>query len=557
MKSLKLRRRTFLRGALGAAVGLPVLECMLDGNGNLLDRALGGKARAQSTGIPRRYGIVFAGQAIGADGTQRNKQRLNGTITTEDGHFIVPGSTDANGDFIADTSGSLAPGGAVPTPLLPLQAAGLLGDVSLVSGLAIPWVRGGTFASDGSDVPPGGAFRDFHGGGASPLLSGVRSRSSSFTAQGATSDQIVAALSAAETPTFPNGLVLRAQPSFYLSGFDFAGREFISYTSAGNGGRIAAQTNPRVAWNSLFSGFVPDDAAAAAIQDFTQRKRISVLDLVTAKRERILSKVGAADKIRLGAHFDQLRALEQRIQAIPPPTTGTCQPLPDPGDPPGVGGDNNGSGFDPNDPTNQIGQNTGFSGEDVRTQVMVDLIHMAFVCDLTRTATLQITAFQSHMNVRAIVPTVQSLIGRSDVDIRADIHENGHNGDPDNKGQLHVSGVLAWHLSFYARLLQKLKDTPEGAGNVLDNTCLVFMPEAGHGTQLNDDTSPFATHSVEDMVLLVGGRAGGLAPGRHISTLGAATPVHPAQVLLACMQSAGFTGDTFGEVSGAFGGVFG
>ena len=39
------------------------------------------------------------------------------------------------------------------------------------------------------------------------------------------------------------------------------------------------------------------------------------------------------------------------------------------------------------------------------------------------------------------------------------------------------------------------------------------MPEAGHGVQLNDGTSVNQTHSVEKMVLLVAGRAGGLAPG--------------------------------------------
>jgi hypothetical protein len=550
----RLKRRTFLRGALGVAVGLPVLECMLDGNGALPGaKSSRGFARAANNGLPQRYAIVFAGQALGADGTQRDQVRINDVTTHEESHFIVPGTTDANGNFTVDTSGALTNAdGSVPTPLLPLQADGTLSDITMVSGMQIPWVRGATFAPDGSDVPPGGAFRDFHGGGSSPLLSGVRSRDSSFVSQGPTSDQLVAALNAGQT-NIPS-LVFRCQPSFYLSGFDFSGREFISYSAAGSGGRIAAQTNYQTAWNSLFATFVPSDAAAAAIQDYTQRKRISVLDLVNAKRQALLGKVGAADKVRLGQHFDQLRDLEVRIKAIPPPATGQCQALTDPGAPPAVGGDNNGEGFDPADPNNQIAQNTGYSGEGQRAQVFADLIHMAFVCDLTRAATLQITAFQSHMNCQGVLPTVQQLISRPDVLIRADIHENGHNGDPDNKGQLHVSGMLAWHLSFYSYLLKKLKATPEGAGNVLDNTCVVFMPEAGHGTQLNDDTSPFATHSVDDMVLLVGGRAGGLVPGRHLPTAGA---VHPAQVLLSAMQAVGYAQDTFGEVSGHFAGVFG
>ena len=56
-----------------------------------------------------------------------------------------------------------------------------------------------------------------------------------------------------------------------------------------------------------------------------------------------------------------------------------------------------------------------------------------------------------------------------------------------------MSTILQWHISHYAYLLDKLKNTPEGAGTVLDNCAIVFMPEAGHGTQLNDSTSPNAT----------------------------------------------------------------
>jgi hypothetical protein len=183
------------------------------------------------------------------------------------------------------------------------------------------------------------------------------------------------------------------------------------------------------------------------------------------------------------------------------------------------------------------------------------MIHMAFTCDLTRAATLQITAFQSHMNVIPIVDLVATRAGFPGLSLRADLHEVGHNGDGQSKGQLQVSLMLMWHMRHYARLLQRLKDTPEGAGTVLDNSAIVFMPEAGHGLQLNDGgASDNATHSVDRMVLLVGGRAGGLAPGRHLAAGGA---VHPAQVLLAAMQGCGYSSDTFGDITGAYTELFG
>jgi hypothetical protein len=101
-------------------------------------------------------------------------------------------------------------------------------------------------------------------------------------------------------------------------------------------------------------------------------------------------------------------------------------------------------------------------------------------------------------------------------------------------------------------LLDKMKQTEEGAGTLLDNSAVIFMPEAGHGVQLNDAASVNQTHSVEKMVLLVGGRAGGLKPGRHIASAGA----HPAQVLLSAMQAVGHTGDKLGEVSGTVAELF-
>jgi len=79
------------------------------------------------------------------------------------------------------------------------------------------------------------------------------------------------------------------------------------------------------------------------------------------------------------------------------------------------------------------------------------------------------------------------------------------------------------------------------------------MPEAGHGVQLNDGTSVNQTHSVEKMILLVGGRAGGLAPGRHIASTG----THPGKVLVSAMQAAGYDGDELGEVTGNVPGLFG
>jgi len=509
MKKVRLSRRTVLRGLGGVAVGLPVLECMLDGNGEAL---------AQSVPLPKRYAIVFAGQAIGGDDWADNTSIVAGKRSTDTAAFIVPPETGA--------------GYTVTLPLKPLADLNLMGDFSLVSGLRIPYSASSV---DAADVPAAGAFRDFHGGGAGPLLCGTRSQSSSFTCRSATSDQIVAGFN---KPGSIGALVVRAQPAWYLSGSSFSGRQYISYR--GNADPIEAQTSPSIVYHSLFDGFTPVDASARAQHDFDLRARQSVLSLITDKRNRVLGMVGAADKIRLGRHFDEIRDLETRIAAMPPVAGGQCQPPTDPGPDLPVGGNNAGSGSD------TIATNTGYSDEATRARLLADLIHMAFVCDITRVATLQVTVFQSHMNV---FPLSDAL----GLPIHADLHETGHNGDAMTRGQIPVSTCLQWHIGHYAYLLNKLKNTPEGAGNVLDNSAIIFMPEAGHGQQLNDASSMNATHSVEKMVLLVAGRAGGLKPGRHIATAQA----HPGQALVSAMQAVGYTKNTFGEVTGTVAELFG
>ena len=509
--AMKINRRAVLRGIAGVSVSLPLLECMLPAS----------QSRAQTP--PRRYAILFAGQALGCDNYAKNTSRIDGQTVTEGGHYI------------ADTS--YGSGYALTTPLLPLQS--MRDEFTMISNLAIPFNASST---DGGAVPSGGAYRDFHGGGSSPLLSGTRSTSPEYVCNGITSDQAIAELNSGQTTH--KSLVVRSQPAFYVSGYGFSGRQYISYgPGGGRNARIEAQASPQVAFRSLFTGFVPEGDDAAARFDFEMRSRRSVLDLVLERRAKLVGSVGSADQQRLERHFDEIRDLETRISALPPVANGQCVALADPGADPAIGGDHEGGG------SGSVTPGSGYSDEHTRSRVFADLIHMAFVCDLTRAASLQITAFQSHMNARPIADGLGTLAGTTRpsrwASVGGDLHEVGHNGDPNNRGQIPSAGLLQWHISHYAYLIDKLRNTPEAGGSVLDNSMIVFTAEAGHGLQLNDGVSQNQTHSVENMVVLLAGRAGGFSPGEHLD----GGRAHPATALIRGMQAAGYQGDALGEVS--------
>jgi len=490
--ALPITRRTMLRGAGGAAITLPLLDIMLDRRGS---------ARAQSAPIPKRYIVCFGGQSLGGDGDPLHND-------------YVPSTVGRNYDL----KSALAPLAAVQ------------GEVSVVSGLSIPTANGGA-------VPSAGRRDDFHVSSLSPLLAGVRSPANTAAA-GPTSDQVVAAAIAGNTPF--RSLAYRIQAEWYLGVSAPYGRDVMSYKvnpAGGNPLPVAPVVSPRAAFDALFTNFTPpNDAGAAARQAFQLRSRKSVLDLVGGRLQKLIAepRLGAADQQRLQRHFDEIRDLERQISATPPPMTSTCGKPMDPGADPPVGG---AQGVDAAG-NNTYGTNLGYGGEEQRAKILCDLVHMAMTCDLSRVATVMFTMFQSHLNMFP-------LTGQ-----RCDLHEIGHNGDPASKGTLAVSKAIAWHMKHFAYLLGKLRDTPEGAGKLLDNCAVVFLHEGGHG--LDTATAKTnSTHSTENMACLIAGRAGGLKPGQHV----VATGKHPAHVLVSAMNAVGVPGN-LGEVSGGIPALF-
>src|SRR5690606_6739297 len=105
------------------------------------------------------------------------------------------------------------------------------------------------------------------------------------------------------------------------------------------------------------------------------------------------------DRVRLEQHSDEIRDLERRLASLSQNGgSGACQQFADPGPDPAVGARS--------------------SNETLRNRVFMDLIHMAFTCDMTRVATLMLTTPQCHLDVTNLDPRL--------VNCQDDQHDLGH-----------------------------------------------------------------------------------------------------------------------------------
>src|SRR5262249_16746379 len=138
MPYTKLSRRACLRGIGGVAIGLPTLEAMLNTNGD---------AFADGTLLPPRYVICFGGFPLGtytyADVSVRPTQA--GPENPGRGYDV--------------TKIGLVPFAGLPSPI---DKSPIRDQITIVSGLAVPYGPKTDVSTDISKIPPGGKPADHH-----------------------------------------------------------------------------------------------------------------------------------------------------------------------------------------------------------------------------------------------------------------------------------------------------------------------------------------------------------------------------------------------------------
>jgi hypothetical protein len=304
-------------------------------------------------------------------------------------------------------------------------------------------------------------------------------------ATGISVDQRVAAEIGQASPIGSLQLGVRATEN------DVQGR--ISY--AGAGMPLPPMNDPLEVYKRVFEGFSPpatepgDDAAKLLL---AQRK--SVLDAVTSEFEALDARLSAQDRQTLDAHLTLVRDVERRLSL----GLGDCTKPPEP------------PALDPVSETDM---------EHI-AELELDLLALAFACDLTRVASFQISTALNRIRY----PWVESL---------GEGHALSHTGASDVDAKAQLLRRQAWHASLIARLFDHLATVPEGDGSALDNTLLFWGNEVSMGT----------THTHDNMPFILAGGTWAFRTGRFLTYSGDSH----ANLLVSLLNAMGVDQGTFGN----------
>ena len=235
----------------------------------------------------------------------------------------------------------------------------------------------------------------------------------------------------------------------------------------GPGSPIPALHRPQEIFNRLFQPY-----GGAGVEEVRARlkREASILDLMLENSRGLRNRLGREDQGKMEEYLESVRAVEQRVERT---SQWTHRPLPQ---------------------VDTKGLNIEVSHKQPREYIrcLYDLIHLAFKTDTTRIATLMLESESSSDS--EMWNYANYALG-----YKGATHDIAHKRPADFAGQWD-----RWRAEQHAYFLQKLRDTPEGDGNMLDRTVVLWG--SGH---------PHASHStVNYPIHLAGGNHLGFRHGR-------------------------------------------
>ena len=227
---------------------------------------------------------------------------------------------------------------------------------------------------------------------------------------------------------------------------------------------LPMETNPRAVFERLFGDTGTTDPAVR-LQRI--RKDRSLLDAVTDRIAELNKKVGSGDRAKLDQYLDAVRDVERRIQLA---EAQSHRELPEVDQPAGI-------------PRTY----------EEHAKLMFDMQVLAYQTDLTRVITFMMG---------------RELSGRTyaEIGVPDSHHPTSHHRD-DPALYEKVTKINEFHTSLFTYYLNKLDDTPDGNGSLLDNMLMLY------GAGMSDSNR----HANTGLPLvLLGGGSGSIKGGRHL-----------------------------------------
>ncbi len=223
------------------------------------------------------------------------------------------------------------------------------------------------------------------------------------------------------------------------------------------------ERDPRVVFQRLFG----DGGSVAARLAQMQTDR-SILDSVTDSINRLERRLGPGDRVVVEEYLDAVREIERRIQRAGQNSAST--PLPSVAQPAGV----------PDD-------------YDEHVEMLFEMLVLAYQADITRVSCFQMARELSGRTYPHIgVPEAHHSVSH-------------HQLNPYNIQQ--YTKINAHQVSLFGKLIERLHNTADGDGTLLDHSIMLYGTGMGDG----DHHTPYNLP-----VILAGGGCGRLAGGRHM-----------------------------------------
>jgi hypothetical protein len=253
--------------------------------------------------------------------------------------------------------------------------------------------------------------------------------------------------------------------------------------------------DPRQAFESLFG-----DGATPKERIIRERLNGSILDRITYRIAALEKGLGPGDTSRLNDYLEDVREIERRIQKIEKyNSSGEARAL----------------------PAAPIGVPDSF---EEHVKLMLDLQALAFMTETTRVSTFKMS--------RDVCQRVYPESG-----VKTPFHSCSHHGESPAK-IAEFAKVNLYHVSLVPYFLEKLKKTPDGDGNLLDHSIILY------GSPMGDSNA----HNHKRVPVFLAGRGNGQLKGNLHLRCKDATPM--ANILLTVMHKLGMNAENIGDSTG-------